>query len=213
MARALGGLGGVDGAMIGAAPGVKIFPVLGTPSTDYVAGLENSKNIKVASMSLQGLKFSDFWKIDQTDLGNSDVLFVVIAGNSAANTFKETKLKDGFPLAGNDVLENVIITVNADKNGKLRPKSRKCGNTTKNICVALPGKGDGTTSPTGAFLNGGIALLRQAFPAATAKQIQRAILETAVPVGKDTDTGKGMVDLKGAFNYLKDTLGLDVARP
>ncbi len=66
------------------------------------------------------------------------------------------------------------------------------------------------TSFSSAQVAGGMALLKSAFPAATASQLEGALVQTAIDVaapGADNDTGYGLIDLAAAYNWLADNGG------
>ncbi len=66
------------------------------------------------------------------------------------------------------------------------------------------------TSFSSAHVAGGMALLKSAFPEATASQLEGALVQTAIDVaapGADNDTGYGLIDLAGAYNWLADNGG------
>ncbi len=66
------------------------------------------------------------------------------------------------------------------------------------------------TSFASAHVSGGMALLKSAFPMATASQLEGALVQTAVDIaatGADNDSGYGMIDLAAAYNWLADNGG------
>jgi serine protease AprX len=63
------------------------------------------------------------------------------------------------------------------------------------------------TSFSAAHVSGAMAVLKSAFPAATATELESALTESATdigPVGPDDSSGYGMVDMVGAYNWLSD---------
>lgn len=66
------------------------------------------------------------------------------------------------------------------------------------------------TSFAVAHVSGALALLKQAFPAATASQLEAALLNTAADLGAtgpDNNYGNGMLDVAAAYNWLGGNTG------
>lgn len=193
----------------GVSPGVEIFPLsagdTGIPLVKWFNQVNAIKNynLRIASISnhvsgfkyLLGEKTNLFYPYYNE--GFSDTLFVSIAGNdnSYSNLFSSNH-----PAPDHPIWKQIIITVAVGTDNKLTHDSRRCGSES-DICIAVPSPGP--TSPTAPVVAGAVAILMEAFPGLKIEQYQKAILDSATALGDPQETGRGMLNVYGAYQLLE----------
>ncbi|MDT0508186.1 S8 family peptidase [Novosphingobium sp. MMS21-SN21R] len=156
------------------------------------------------------------------------VVVVVSAGNEGESTDPAIDPKNPDPFAVS-LLEagggNVLIVGSVNGSGTVSPFSNRAGNSATSVimaqgeevcCVYENGQIKTTTTADGSFVtvvngtsfsapqvSGAVALLAQAFPNLTAKQIVSLLLSTARDAGAagtDATYGRGILDIARAFS-------------
>ena len=194
----------------------------------YAAGnnsLEHPGASKVpAGLSLTPLVTPGLLARDQprcdTNLVNSDVVLCLIDASVAEFTPDDPDTwDDAFlpvdqiePIDGSALIGSLLVVVATDEDNQIVDFSNRCG-ATADWCLAAPGTNlpssfpmdvyafESGTSMAAPLVAGSAALLRQAFPYLTARQIIEIMLTNAnSTIGDPEIVGHGLFDLASAIN-------------
>lgn len=198
--------GNRHGDTVGTAPRAKIVPFnFQSKSCEHFRHVVETTGARVINISLQDFRFDGIWREGLCNLIKEDVLVVIIAANHKKGN-PATLLADGWPAEHKAILDSILVTVAVNPRGHLTRHSRKCTAKLARHCVAVPSHNP--TSPTASLVSGGVALLRQAFPDVSAKEIKEALIRTAEPIeGSSPDTtGSGLVRFDRAFESIRKVM-------
>lgn len=163
-------------------------------------------------------KYLGPWVSEFRAIKNSGAFVAISAGNEGKNS---AQILAGAPAFYQDLDHILAVVAMSPLNGTLAPYSNKCGEAAKAFCIAAPGTvnlllptvnaGDpigadsyewfAGTSAAAPVVSGIAALVYQAFPGFTGKQVRDTLISTATDIGElgvDAVYGVGYVNAQKA---------------
>jgi hypothetical protein len=184
---------------------------------NYLTQSENKKPTEIQAIVDEMKKKHRDLVNDPTYRHRTPELIRVFSAKNKGQTHSQTPGITPFsvdvPASGYPDDGNILIVGAVDEENRLTSSSLRPGNTRKFFVVVPTG---GATSPAAPTVAGILAALMEAdtklynYQGRPARQYVDAILETATPLadadasGTGPDTGRGLVHVEGALNWLKN---------